>query len=327
MSSVTAHRGAFALPALPSARAIDPAMAGIALVVASTLFFALGDVAAKGLTGHLPALEVAWIRYAFFSMLVIPAALALRGRAAFSVARPGLQAVRGTATALSAVLFMVALSHLLVAEATAINFVSPIFITALSIPLLGEKVGKRRWAAALVGFGGVMLVVQPGAGSFQAAAFWPVASALVWAVAAVTTRMMSGDHPASTLAWSAVVGMGLLTLAVPSVWVAPSWSDVGIGAVMGLSSTLGHLLLVLGFRKASASVLAPFSYVQLLFAAALGFLAFGSVPGYWTVVGGCVIAASGLYTAHRERVRAKGGIAAPVLAELASTAGGAAVSR
>ena len=200
-------------------------------------------------------------------------------------------ALRALAVAGSSVLFILGLGHLQVAEATAINFISPIFITALSIPLLGEKVGIRRWAAAAVGFLGVMLVVQPGGSAFQ--------------MAAIATRLMSSERPEATLAWSAVIGLIALTAFVPFHWHTPTAGEIGLAVLMGSFSTMGHWLIILAYRKAAASTIAPFSYVQLLFAGLLGFAVFGTVPGAMTLVGGLVIAASGLYTAHRERIRAK----------------------
>jgi drug/metabolite transporter (DMT)-like permease len=117
---------------------------------------------------------------------------------------------------------------------------------------------------------------------------------------------MSGtDGAVTTLAYSAFVGAVVLSGLLPFVWVTPGWGEIGLGLCVGVLSTIGHWLVILGYRHTSASVVAPFSYVQLIWAGALGYAAFGSLPDGWTVVGIGVIAASGLYTAYRERVRAK----------------------
>jgi drug/metabolite transporter (DMT)-like permease len=164
-SSLT--EGASAKPIVKStAPARDATLAAIGLALLLTVFFALGDVTAKGLTTTLPAIEVAWLRYAVFCLLVVPTVFVTRGAKAMHTPRLQLQIIRALATAGSAGLFILGLGYLQVAEATAINFISPIFITALSIQLLGEQVGFRRWAAAAVGFLGVMLVVQPGGAAF-----------------------------------------------------------------------------------------------------------------------------------------------------------------
>ncbi len=288
-----------------SAPARDAALAAIGLALLSTVFFAMGDVAAKILTDTLPAMEVTWLRYLVFGLAVVPAVFVARGARVMHTPRLRLQIVRALAMAGSAVLFILGLEYLQVAEATAINFISPIFITALSIPLLGEKVGVRRWAAAAVGFLGVMLVVQPGSSAFQVAALLPIGAALSWAVAAIVTRRMSSERPETTLAWSAVVGLLALTTFVPFHWRTPTGGELGVAVLMGGFSTMGHWLIILAYRKAAVSTIAPFSYAQLLFAGLLGYAAFGTVPGAMTLAGGLVIAASGLYTAHRERIRAR----------------------
>ncbi|QRM35797.1 DMT family transporter (plasmid) [Microvirga sp. VF16] len=296
-------------PAISVARGAAPAkdttFAAIGLAVIATVFFAMGDVAAKVLTGTLPAIEVTWLRYLVFCLVVVPTVFVARGVKALHTPRLRLQIIRALAVAGSAVLFILGLGHLPVAEATAINFISPIFITALSIPLLGETVGLRRWAAAAVGFLGVMLVVQPGGSAFQVAALLPIGAALAWAVAAIATRLMSSEKPEATLAWSAVIGLLALTAFVPFHWRTPTAGEIGLAVLMGSCSTTGHWLIILAYRKAAASIIAPFSYVQLLFAGLLGFGVFGTVPGGMTLAGGTVIAASGLYTAHRERIRAR----------------------
>ncbi|MDU0344022.1 DMT family transporter [Bosea rubneri] len=285
----------------------DNPLVAIGLILASTLFFAAGDVTAKLLTGSLPGLQVTWLRYVVFALLVVPTTLLIRGRSGLDTKSVGMQSLRGLAVAGSAVLFILGLTLLPVAENTAINFISPIFITALSIPLLGEKVGMRRWAAAAVGFAGVLIVVQPGGSGFSAAALLPIGAAMSWAVAAIVTRKMHAERPEVTLAWSAIIGLIVLSLGVPFVWKSIALHEIGIGVLMGLFSTVGHSLVILAFRKAQASVLAPFSYVQLASSSLLSFFLFAAVPQAMTFLGGAVIAASGLYTAHRERIRAKAG--------------------
>ena len=133
----------------------------------------------------------------------------------------------------------------------------------------------------------------------------PLLGASSWALAAVVTRKMSGQDPAATtLVYSAIVGIVLMSLLQPFVWVTPGLPEIGLGLAMGVLSTLGHWLVILAYRHADASIIAPFSYIQLLWAGILGYFAFGSVPDAWTIAGAGIIALSGLYTAYRERVRA-----------------------
>ena len=277
----------------------------IAQVLAGVVLFSMSDTMAKYLRESLPAPEIAWIRYVVFVLFGV----ALAGRRRFAGAwprRPGLQALRGVMLLGSAVLFIAGLSHLQMAEASAISFVSPAFITALSVLVLGEQVGIRRWTATLVGLLGVLIVIRPGGEALQMAALFPLASAACWAVCMIVTRMMgTEDRSETTLLWSASVGLMLLTAMLPFGFVPPSLGEVGLGVCLGVAASAGQYLLILAYRRATASLLAPFSYVQLLSSAALGYAVFGSVPDAAAFLGAAVIIASGLYIVHRERVRAR----------------------
>ncbi len=284
----------------------DRLLPAILLVLASVALFSVGDVLAKLLRQSLPAAEIAWLRYLAFAALAL--ALAGRGRSAAGLRprRPGLQLLRGLTLLGSAVFFITGLAYLPVAEATAIVFVSPTFITALSVVFLGEVVRARRWAAVLAGFLGVLVVIRPGWGSVQAAALFPLASALCWAATIVITRKMgTAERAETTLLWSACTGLLVLTAIVPFGFVPPSPGQVGVGLALGLCSSLGQYLVILAYRRAAASALAPFSYAQMLSSTLLGYAAFGAVPDRATLLGAAVIVLSGLYTAHRERVRAR----------------------
>ena len=293
------------VPKAPPPPQADDPLRGVPLILAAVTIFSVSDALAKHLGQFLPPVEVAWMRYATFLLLTLAPVLR-SGPTALRSKTPALQVLRGLALVGSALSFMAALRFLPLAEATAINFVSPIFITALSIPILGEVVGARRWAAVGVGLAGVLIIVRPGGGAFGAEVFLPVLTAASWALAVIATRKMAGaDRPGTTLFWSAGVGFALLSALLPFDFVPPSAGQVGLGLLLGLIASAGQWLIVLAYRHAAASVLAPFSYFQLLSAALLGFLAFGAVPDRWTLAGAGVIAASGLYTAHRERVRAR----------------------
>ncbi len=291
---------------LPAAPAAGPsAMRGVAFILASTLFFSCSDVIAKALAGSLPAAEVVWLRYLTFALLVLPV-LFLKGGPALRSRSPSLQVVRGLGMVGSALFFTIGLRYLPVADSTAIYFVSPILITALSIPFLGEVVGWRRWLAALVGLIGVLVVIRPGTSAFEMASLFPLVGATCWAGAAIVTRKMSGaDHPITTMGYSALVGLVVTTALLPFDFVMPSAWQLGLGLGFGALSTLGHWFVVLAYRHASASLIAPYSYAQLIWAGALGFLAFGTMPDGFTIAGAGIIAASGLYTAYRERARAR----------------------
>ncbi len=282
----------------------DRPFRGIALILASTVFLGASDVTAKYLSATLPSIEIAWIRFLVFALIMVPAMLPGSPLYALRTERPGLQAMRGVALLASSLFFISGLRFLPIAEASATGFVAPLFVTALSIVFLGESVGVRRWLATAVGLIGVLIILRPGSSAFHPAAFFPIVSALAWACTLIMTRMMSGrEHAITTMTYSSIVGVCVLSALVPFVWVAPSWHDILFGVLIGVASTAGQWIVVLAFRYADASVLAPFSYTQLVWVSLLGFLVFGEVPDVWTVSGAIFIVASGLYTAHRERIR------------------------
>jgi drug/metabolite transporter (DMT)-like permease len=282
----------------------DRPFKGIALMLASTVFLGTSDVTAKYLSTTLPSIEIAWIRFLVFALIMVPAMVPGTRLFALKTGRPGLQLARGAALLGSSLLFITGLRYLPIAEASATAFVSPLFVTALSIVLLSESVGIRRWLATATGLLGVLIIIRPGTSAFHVAAFFPIVSALCWAVTLIMTRMMSGKETATTtMTYSSIAGIAIVSALVPFVWVAPSWHDILFGILIGVASTAGQWIVVLAFRYADASVLAPFSYTQLLWVSILGFLVFGELPDIWTVVGAAFIVASGLYTAHRERVR------------------------
>ena len=279
--------------------------APILQAVGAVMLFSVSDAMAKVLRVSLPAAEVAWLRYMTFAAFA--AVLAARNDLpALRSRRPGLQVLRGVTLVGSAAFFIAGLGRLPLAEAAAISFISPAFITALSIPFLGEVVGIRRWAAVLAGLLGVLIVIRPGGGALQAAALFPLASAACWAVTIIITRRMGTlDRSETTLLWSAWTGLLLLTALVPFGFIVPSAGQVALGVGIGLAASTGQYVLILAYRRAAASLLAPFSYVQLLSSTLLGALVFGAVPDGMTLLGASVIIASGLYTIHRERVRAR----------------------
>ena len=282
----------------------DRPFKGIALVLASTIFLGASDVTAKYLSATLPSIEIAWIRFLVFALIMTPAMMPGSPLFALQTNRLGLQLMRGLAILGSSLFFISGLRFLPIAEASATGFVAPLLVTALSIVFLGEKVGMRRWIATGVGLIGVLIILRPGTGAFHLAAFFPVISAACWAGTLILTRMMSGrEAVVTTMAYSSLTGLAILTAMVPFVWVTPSWTAIALGIFIGVASTAGQWIVVLAYRYGDASVLAPFSYSQLLWVSILGFFIFGEVPSIWTVVGAAFIVASGLYIAHRERVR------------------------
>jgi drug/metabolite transporter (DMT)-like permease len=282
----------------------DDPIKAIALAVSATVLFGSSDTIAKYLSGGLPIVEFIWIRYVLF---LIMAACLVRRRSILP-RNPRLQITRGLCVVGSSILFVYGVRQMTMAQATTISFLSPLLITILSIPLLGETVGPRRWAAVAVGMLGMLVVVRPGLGGFQPAALFGVASAFCWALALIITRKISNsDTPQTTVLWSAGIGTAVLSMILPFQAIWPTPKQLGLSLVLGVLASGGQWVVILAHRIAPASLLAPFFYSQLLWVSVLGFLVFGNLPDIWTIVGATIIAASGLYTAHRERVRRQEG--------------------
>lgn len=282
---------------------LDKPLGGILLAVSAGVIFAISDATAKYLTPTLPVIEIVWLRWLGFLAIVTPIIVFSRGDILRS-RRPALQMGRAVCLILSSLLFILGLASLPLASATTLNFVSPMLVTALSIPLLGEQVGIRRWAAIAVGLVGVLIVVRPGSGAFDLSALYPMASAATWALAVILTRKLAGvDRAWTAMCYSAIVGFIVLSVLVVPVFVMPTWREIGLAGIVAIAATAGQYLTVLAFQRAPASLLAPFTYVQLIWSTALGFMIFGNLPDGWTWVGAAIIVASGIYTAHRERVR------------------------
>jgi drug/metabolite transporter (DMT)-like permease len=221
-------------------------------------------------------------------------------------AHPILQVVRSLLLLGSTYFFFNALRFMPLAEAAAIGFVSPLLVTALSVPLLGEKVGPRRWAAVAVGFLGMLILLRPGGGVLSLAALLPLGSALAYSAYQIITRKLSAtEDPLATLFYTALVGAAGTTLALPLGFAMPAPIHIPLVLAMGIFGGIGHFLLIKAFRDAPASLLAPFSYSQLLYSTAFGYLVFGDFPDRWSLVGMAVIVSSGIYVGYRESIRAR----------------------
>jgi len=286
---------------LPFRHSADRPLAAIAFVLVAVAIFSVMDAMSKILAADYDPIEVVWGRYLAILALLLP--LALRRPRVLLSTRPGLQFIRGIGVLGSALFFIAGLARLPIADATAIGFASPLMVTALSIPLLGERVGPRRWSAVIVGFVGILIVVRPGSGAIGASALLPLSSAACWAVSLIVTRRMrAADAPLTMLLYSTLIGFVLSGLALPLVWRPPTLAACSLMALMGVLSAGGQYLLIAGLTRSAASLLAPFTYSQMVWSTLMGYLVFNAVPTFWTWCGAAVIVGSGIYIAHRERV-------------------------
>jgi drug/metabolite transporter (DMT)-like permease len=277
---------------------------GILCALAAWLLFAGMDAGSKQLAESYSIVQILWLRY--IALIVIAAWLARRrgGNAALRTRRFWLQSARSLLLVVEIGLFILTITVLPLAEAHAIIAVTPLLVTALSVPLLGERVGIRRWSAIGVAFIGMLIILRPGFGVVHPLALVALLCALLFALYQILTRIVSRDDPPmTTLFYTALVGAIGLSLIGPFYWTTPDavgWALFGFVALLGAS---GHFLLIKALQLAPASVLQPYSYTLLIWATVVGFAAFGNLPDLATVLGAAVIAASGLYTFARERLR------------------------
>jgi drug/metabolite transporter (DMT)-like permease len=277
---------------------------GIALLCAAVVTFTLLDTSAKYAARYVPTMEIVWARYALSLVFAAAVLRPWRNLAAYVTHRPVVQTVRALLLLGSTALNFVALQYLQMSETVSIMFAMPLMVTALAGPILGEWAGPRRWAAVIVGFLGVMIVVHPSADTFQPATLLSLGAAFCNAGYALTTRLLSAtDSAAGMLIYGSLLATLVLAPAMPAVAVTPpTWLVAGALVMTGLMGGIGHWWLILANRYAPATVLAPFNYTQIVWMILSGYLVFGDVPKPATLSGAAVIIASGLYILYREQV-------------------------
>jgi drug/metabolite transporter (DMT)-like permease len=281
---------------------LSPSARGIALMLVAMAVFSAMDGLSKELTAHLDPIEIAWGRFVFHGLFLLPMVLAHGWRQVIRPHRISLQIGRGVLMLGSGLFFIGALGHMPMAEAATLGFVAPLMVAVLSVPMLGERVAGRCWIAIAGGFGGVLVVMRPGAETFDPAALLPILSSACWAVALILTRRIgTTDAPLTTQVWTALASLAVTSLLVPWVWKLPDPPMLAAMAGMGLCSLLGQYLLILAFTTGRAAVLAPFQYSQLLWSGTIGWLWFGTAPDPWTWIGAGVLVVSGVYLWHDER--------------------------
>jgi drug/metabolite transporter (DMT)-like permease len=282
----------------------------IGLVLAAMLAFAVMDGLTKIVSQSLAIPQILWVRNIVFTVV----ALAMIRRQFGSKpilelahsARPGLQFIRALLLIVESAMFMLAFKLMPLADVHAVASAAPLFVVALSVPVLGEQVGPRRWAAVLVGFLGVLLIIRPGLTTIQPAVLLALGGAALWAVYQVLVRLSSRvDRAETTSLWTAAVGLGATSLIGPLNWTSPdavSWAL--LAAIAGLG-TFAHVAFIVALGMTQPALLQPFIYTIFVWAVAVGYALFGDLPDRWTLLGASIIIASGLYVWHRERVRAE----------------------
>ncbi|MDR3221142.1 MAG: DMT family transporter [Candidatus Accumulibacter sp.] len=272
---------------------------GIALILVTMMLFAIHDAISKFMTRYYPVTELLWVRY-LVHVLFMLAVFGPRMRLKLVKARrPVLQIVRALCLVGSSFAFMNGLRYLPLADSSAIYFVTPLLVTALSAPLLGEKVETRYWLAVFLGFGGVLVIVRPGGGMLQAAALFPFMSACCSSLYQIITRKFKGsEHPVTTHFITGLTGAVVVSLAWQSGWPTPTLPHALLLFCQGLTVGVGHYLLIEVFQRMPPAVAAPFTYTQLVWAMLFGLALFGEVPDTGSLLGSLIIVASGIYLAR-----------------------------
>ncbi|MDI6028127.1 DMT family transporter [Corticibacterium sp. UT-5YL-CI-8] len=280
-------------------------VAAILFIFASGLLFSFLDSSAKYLVlSGMDAVFVSWCRFAGHAVLVF---IMFRGWSNFGIFKTRslpLQIVRAVFLFGSTIFNFLALRQLQLAETMSIAFFAPMIITALAGPLLGEWAGWRRWMAVLVGLIGVLVITRPGFGSFSLGHLCALASAVSYSIYVLMTRKMSARETTESLIFcSAVAPMLLMAPALPYTISAPphAWAWVLL-ASLGIFGGVGHYFIILAYRRATVTALAPYPYLQMVWMILLGWLIFHQLPDLWTVVGAGIIVLSGLYIVRREHV-------------------------
>lgn len=283
----------------------DKPVSGILWVMIAILWFVGLDTLAKYLMKDYPMVQVVWARF-FFHMLIVSVFLGIRVRQVATSRSPKLQVIRSCLMLATTSLFFTGLQFLPLATATTLMFLSPIFVTVLAIPLLGEQVGLRRWVGVALGFCGALVVVRPGMVALEWSMLIVIAAALSHALYQILTRSVRAeDSPTTSLFYTGLAGAVVMSMVVPFHWQAVSAPAWPLFLGLGIAGCVGHLCFIRGFQRAPASLVAPFSYTSLLWAALSGYLLFNELPDGWTLTGASLIIVAGLYIFRRQRLADK----------------------
>ena len=291
----------------PSEAQQDQTVKGIFALILATLLFASQDAITKHLISSISVVQLMFVRYFFFALFaLVYASRRLRLRDGFRSYWPKLQILRGLLIAGEMALFAYSLKYLGIAEMHTIFACFPLIITVLSVPLLGEQVGWRRWLAVSVGFIGTLIIIQPGSGVFSPFAMTALTCALMFAIYNIITRKVSRqDSFETSLLYFGLVGFLVTLLAVPFFWQSMSNAEILWLLMISIISIFSHLLLIKSLELAPAVILQPFNYFILVWAMIIGYSFYGEILETTTLIGASLVIGSGVYIARREYLVAR----------------------
>ncbi|HTS91296.1 MAG TPA: DMT family transporter [Stellaceae bacterium] len=295
------------MPSDSTPQRLPDALRGILLMCLGVTMFPFLNTCAKLLSTEYPLLEIVWARFTGHFVVMALIFLPGRGWRLFAAHRLSIQIVRSVLLLGSTLFFIRAIGTVPLATASTIGFTTPLMVTALSVPMLHEAVGPRRWAAVGVGFIGALIVIRPGSGFTDPAVLLLIGSATCYALYQIATRRGAFHDNAETgIVYAALIGTIVMSALVPFDFVPPRKpTDYLLFAALGIFGGFGHYFVTQAFRLGPAALISPLGYVELIGTTVMGYLVFGNFPDFWTWVGATLIVASGIYIAFRERRRRK----------------------
>ncbi len=281
-------------------------LAAVLLITGAVGCFAILDGVIKTLADRHPVPLLVWARWGFQVLAMLVWLAPTMGTGMVRTRQLPMQLVRGVLLLGSSLCFMTALKYLPLADATALNYMTPTIVILLAVVILRERMTGARIGFVLAGLTGMLMIVQPGAEMMKGTVIFALGSAVFYSFYQITTRMLAGDDPRVTLFYPALISTLLMTLVWP--WFGSridlSWHDLALLGLIGVLGTIGHFLFILAFQRAPASALTPFTYLQLVFATLIGWLVYNTFPDALTLAGMVLIAGSGLLLTWHERRRA-----------------------
>ena len=262
----------------------------------------LNYAVAKYLSAEIPIFQIIWARHCFTIILVLPILVFFFKKNFVWSEKPTLQILRGLLLIGVNICFYYAVSKIPLAKALTLTFISPLVVTIFSSILLLEKVGIKRWSAVVIGFIGALIVIRPGYIPLDIGSLSPLCAGIMYAFYLIVTRKLSvSDNSLLTLLITGIIGTLSMSLTIPFVWVTPTLDQWYLLSLIGIITVLGHFLIILSFKSAEASKLAPISYFEVVTNTIFGYFLFNHFPDNWTLVGLAVIISSGLFVFYRER--------------------------
>ena len=282
---------------------------GIALVLAAALLFASHDAISKQLSLYYPIVFIVWARYLVHGLLMAGLFLPRHGVTLLHTKKPVLQIVRALCLLMTTAAFATGLKYLPLAEACAVNFLAPLFVTALSVPLLKERVSAAQWCVVITGFVGVLFIVHPSGELFRPEVLWPLCSALFFCFYQLLTRHLAAfDSALTSNLLTGLINTLVVSLVLPFYWVTPALEHLWLVVLIGTCGMFAQLFFTQAFGFAAPALLAPLGYAQVVFAGILGWLLFKHTPDIWGLTGIALICLSGALAAWLGARPAKAGV-------------------